>query len=89
VTFAAIGQITVSNWAAAFLAIGFMIPIAIASLAGGYILAHFALFRVCQTTLGIRVRRWMTRHSPSKFFPEDAADALFVRRIVRQELRRG
>lgn len=71
------------------IAIGFLIPIWIAALAGGFILGVFMLRQFERTVLGIHVRHWMTRHAPSKFFGEDESDRDYVLRVVLEDLKRG
>lgn len=88
-TFQDIAQTSVQTWVGSFLAIGFMIPLAIASLAGGFILASFALGRLQKTTLGIYLRHWFARYSPTKFFPEDMADERLIVETVRKAIASG
>lgn len=81
--------IAVDSYVGAFLAIGFLIPMSIAALAGGYLLAHIVRQEFSKTILGSRIRRWFTRKAPSKFFPEDMPDRVFVEKVIIEALERN
>lgn len=82
-------QIAVDSYLGASLAVGFMVPIVIASLAGGYILGTYAVDRLGRTVLGTHVRHLFTRLAPSKFFPEDSSDERLIVETVRKALASG
>lgn len=88
-TFQDIAQTSVQSWVTAFLSIGFMIPIAIVSLAGGFILASFALGQLNKTVLGIYLRHWFARYAPTKFFPEDSSDERLIVETIRKAISSG
>lgn len=70
-------------------AIGMGVPVVIASLTAGYILGTFMVDRASKTVLGIHIRHFMARISPTKFFPEDTADERLIVETIRKAVASG
>jgi hypothetical protein len=82
--------ISVDSWVGAVFALGFLIPLSIAAIAGGYILGGFVLERLGKTVLGIHVRHLLTRIAPTKFFKDgDLDDRLFVIDTIKKAIESG
>lgn len=70
----------VGTWTAAVFSMGVALPIALATLAAGYILAGFVIERAGRTVLGTHVRHFFTRIAPAKRF--HPSDDEYVRYII-------
>jgi hypothetical protein len=82
--------ITVSSWVGIADLVGFLLPIMIASIAGGYILGGYVLERAGKTVLGIHVRHLLTRIAPTKFFENDFYDdRIFVIDTIKKAIADG
>jgi hypothetical protein len=79
-------EIQVDTWLGALLALGLILPIAIASIGGGYILGTFILGRFGRTVLGTHVRHFFVRLAPAKRF--DPTDAELVELVIIDSLKR-
>lgn len=82
--------VTVTSWLGLAVLVGVLLPLVIASLAGGYILGGFVLERAGKTVLGIHIRHLLTRIAPTKFFPDgDHDDRTFVLATIRKAIADG
>jgi hypothetical protein len=79
-------MISIDSWMGAAFALGFLIPLSIAALAGGYILGTYVLDRFSKTVLGTHVRHFFTRLAPAKRF--HPGDEEYVERVIVDALKR-
>lgn len=80
-------HVSIESWIGAALTLGFLIPVLIASVAGGYILGTFVVDRFAKTVVGTHVRHFFSRIAPAKRF--ESSDHDYILNTIRRAIADG